>query len=297
MVALNEQFTLKNPSLGSQNRVGDFFCEVGEGVGKNRLASRIGTTGKSTYSYETASGSTCVNFVDPTGRLRQSGIDATGKDAGYDFLSYSSELAGGVFVDGAWASGKGLLGLASTNTWTTLKSIDSALYNYKDTFAKIKAALSGYANKVASGNPRAIGLGLFEAASSIFPVAKLSKLDKIADVAKATIKGADNIPNLPNGSFSITEQGFKGYPAGLPKPAGPFRLLQGAEYDAARKAANNANRAAHRADASLAGKQIHEIQPVKFGGSPTNAANKVPLTPQQHSPFTTWWSRLQRSLK
>ena len=56
MVALNEQFTLKNPSLGSENRVGDFFGEVGQGVGKNRLAIRIGTKGKASYSYETASG-------------------------------------------------------------------------------------------------------------------------------------------------------------------------------------------------------------------------------------------------
>jgi uncharacterized protein RhaS with RHS repeats len=56
MVALNEQFTLKNPSLGSGNRVGDFFYEVEPGVGNNRLAGRFATKGKSSYSYELASG-------------------------------------------------------------------------------------------------------------------------------------------------------------------------------------------------------------------------------------------------
>jgi toxin YxiD len=92
---------------------------------------------------------------------------------------------------------------------------------------------------------------------------------------------------------------LEGYPINpkVPKPEGPLRLLQGAEKDAARKAANNANRAAHRADSNLKGMQIHEIQPVKFGGSPTNPANKVPLTPQEHSPFTTWWRQLQRDLE
>jgi hypothetical protein len=88
-----------------------------------------------------------------------------------------------------------------------------------------------------------------------------------------------------------------GYPANLPKPTGPFRLLEGAEYDAARTAANQANRAMHQADTALRGLQLHEIQPVKFGGSPTDPLNKVPLTPQQHSPATTWWNQLQRSLE
>ncbi len=105
--------------------------------------------------------------------------------------------------------------------------------------------------------------------------------------------------NVAEGSFSITKRGWQGYPSNpnVPKPEGPFRLLQGAEQDAARNAANNANRAAHRADPSLAGKQIHEIQPVKFGGSPTDAANKVPLTPQEHTPFTTWWRQLLLDLE
>jgi hypothetical protein len=56
MVALNTDYAPSKTSTRSQNRVGDFFCEAEKRVGKNRLASRIGTKEKTTYSYETASG-------------------------------------------------------------------------------------------------------------------------------------------------------------------------------------------------------------------------------------------------
>jgi hypothetical protein len=101
-------------------------------------------------------------------------------------------------------------------------------------------------------------------------------------------------PRLPAGRFSISD--WSGYPANLAKPQGPFRLIGGVEYDAARSAANNSNRAMHRADPTLSGFQIHEIQPVKFGGSPTDPLNKIPLTRSEHSAATTWWNRLQRDL-
>lgn len=41
MVALNEQYALKNPSLGSENRVGDFFMARGDRVGVEQPVSRI----------------------------------------------------------------------------------------------------------------------------------------------------------------------------------------------------------------------------------------------------------------
>ena len=112
--------------------------------------------------------------------------------------------------------------------------------------------------------------------------------------------GGTNCPvpsNLKPRSFSVRD--WTGYPSGtVPKPTGPFRLLEGAEYEAARKAANQANAALRRADpAKFAGKQIHEIQPVKYGGSPTDPANKIALTPQEHAQYTNWWNRFERSLK
>jgi hypothetical protein len=56
MVAFNTDYAPSKTSTRSQNRVGDFFCEGADCVGRNRLASRIGTKEKTTYSYETASG-------------------------------------------------------------------------------------------------------------------------------------------------------------------------------------------------------------------------------------------------
>jgi filamentous hemagglutinin len=110
---------------------------------------------------------------------------------------------------------------------------------------------------------------------------------------------APNAGNVAEGSFSITEQGWRGYPEGIPRPQGPFRVLEGAEYDAARKAANQANQAIRKADpGSLVGKEIHEIQPVKFGGSPTDPANKIPLPADIHrQQVTPWWNRFLRSLQ
>jgi len=49
--------------------------------------------------------------------------------------------------------------------------------------------------------------------------------------------------------------------------------------------------------AKYAGKQIHEIHPVKFGGSPTDPANKIALTPAEHAKYTTFWNRLMKDLQ
>jgi hypothetical protein len=103
-----------------------------------------------------------------------------------------------------------------------------------------------------------------------------------------------NIPTYAEGSFSIWD--WSGYPEGVPKPSGPFRLLDGAEYVSAREAANRVNDAMHRRDASLKGQHVHEVHPVKFGGSPTDLANKIALAPSAHAAVTNWWNQLQRSI-
>jgi hypothetical protein len=98
------------------------------------------------------------------------------------------------------------------------------------------------------------------------------------------------------GSFSITD--WTGYPSGVARPQGPFRLIEGAEYDAARSAANVANGAIRR-ERGLVGQSvdIHELQPVKFGGSPIDAANKVILPRDLHrQQVTPWWNQLMRDI-
>ncbi|QDQ26011.1 hypothetical protein FNU76_06395 [Chitinimonas arctica] len=101
------------------------------------------------------------------------------------------------------------------------------------------------------------------------------------------------------GDFSVSD--WKGYPPGVPKPTEPMRLLKkgSAEYDAARKAADAANKAL-RKDLDLKGKpvDIHEVQPVKFNGSPTDPANKVIIDRSLHrQQVTPWWTDLQKSIE
>jgi hypothetical protein len=48
---------------------------------------------------------------------------------------------------------------------------------------------------------------------------------------------------------------------------------------------------------AYAGKQIHEVLPVKFGGNPTDPANKIALTPGQHAELTNFWNQLLRDVK
>ncbi|MFP3924297.1 PAAR domain-containing protein [Pseudomonas sp. W5-36] len=109
----------------------------------------------------------------------------------------------------------------------------------------------------------------------------------------ATARASDE---PPPGSFSISD--WTGYPADVPKPQGPFRLVEGPEYNSARDAANKANRAIRR-EQGLVGQavDVHEINPVKFGGSPTDAANKVILPRDVHrQQVTPWWNKLQKDL-
>jgi hypothetical protein len=104
-------------------------------------------------------------------------------------------------------------------------------------------------------------------------------------------------PTLAEGSFSIID--WRGYPEGMPRPTGPMRVISGEEYKAAREATNAAN-ATIRAGNGLEGSgyDIHEIQPVQFGGSPTDMANKMLLSQPEHTgPFGVheqFWKPLLR---
>jgi len=70
----------------------------------------------------------------------------------------------------------------------------------------------------------------------------------------------------------------------IPKPDGPIKIkpLEGEEYENVRKEANTANRKIHEEHPEYDGMEIHEIIPVKQGGSPTDPENKVALTPERH---------------
>ena len=93
-------------------------------------------------------------------------------------------------------------------------------------------------------------------------------------------------------TFEIPD--WTGYPDDVPKPEGSFRLLEGEEYERAREEANKANQELHKLHPEWDGLEIHEIKPVKFGGSPTDIANKIALAPEKHAGYTVFWNNLLR---
>jgi len=117
-------------------------------------------------------------------------------------------------------------------------------------------------------------------------------LGKSADEAVRPKVAAD----LPSGSFSISD--WTGYPALVPKPEGPFRLLESTEYSAARNAADKANRIIRRKQGLVRQSvDVHEINPVKFGGSPIDTSNKIVLPREVHrQQATPWWNQLLKDL-
>ena len=92
--------------------------------------------------------------------------------------------------------------------------------------------------------------------------------------------------DVKTGEFNIID--WNAYPEGVPRPKGPVRLIDGYEYEAARKAANAANNKIRKTN-KLKGKtvDVHEIKPVKVGGSPTDPANKLILDRSLHRQQTT----------
>jgi hypothetical protein len=70
------------------------------------------------------------------------------------------------------------------------------------------------------------------------------------------------------------------------------------EYDESRYAADRINEKLHDLDPeTYEGKHIHEIHPIKFGGSPTDLTNKIALSPKDHYAVNVWWRQLQRHVQ
>jgi hypothetical protein len=97
-------------------------------------------------------------------------------------------------------------------------------------------------------------------------------------------------PPAPADSFRVLD--WKDYPAYLPTPTAPLMLLEGGEYSRARAAADRTNDAIHKAFPELRGYEIHEIQPVQFGGDPRDPNNKMLIDPKLHDVVSAWWARL-----
>ncbi len=163
-----------------------------------------------------------------------------------------------------------------------------------------------------------VGERLVNSEGKVVTVTALKITEQKCDTYNLEVEGvhtfyvlAGNVPVLVHnayifpedpGAFSITPGGWAwaGYPTGpgaIPPPEGPFRLLKGSEYTDALNLKNMVNGMVHDSVGDLNGLDIHEIQPVKFGGDPVDLANKAALTPEDHLPYTRAFAKLQRDIE
>jgi RHS repeat-associated protein len=288
----------------------DWFDPTDPGVGVNRYA----------YSHNDP-----VNFSDPSGNEE---VPSTGgNDPDYGIVTYPGGGMCGPYISGCGGGPQSLPGLtispsssdyaaaANYTGWSGTQASDYSGSRLNLDISGLDVAQAGFTagsfvpGPVGSlsslgsaginlwqGNYGSAAMDVVAAGIGVFGDAGAAKLAMAAilPVGLHSIQAASSSQKIVNGSFSI--RSWSGYPAGLPMPTGPFRLLQGAEYATALAAKKAANAAIHKANPQLRGLHLHEIHPVKFGGSPTDLANKVALTQAEHIPYTTWWGQLQRTL-
>ncbi|MGH7245265.1 MAG: RHS repeat-associated core domain-containing protein [Phycisphaerales bacterium] len=210
-------------------------------------------------------------------------MDAAGTLAGYN-MNYQP------------ISSNGQAAVADTENWAS-QVYDNA-DKMKNTVASLTIAdtvqqTSDYAEGKLSDDQFSQAQGATSTTAAMMATGAPGRVRGPAPVTETVANTAEPATaTLPDGSFSLTS--WQGYPSNVPKPSGPFRLLEGTEYSAARKVADAANRKLRTSDPdAYQGKQIHEIQPVKFGGDPVNPLNKISLSPAEHAPVTTWWNKQQ----
>ena len=79
--------------------------------------------------------------------------------------------------------------------------------------------------------------------------------------------------------------------SGLPRPSGPFRVLEGVEARTAVTRARSANRALLARYEELVGFELIEVHPVLLGGDPEAIENKRAVDGQTHRELVAFWAK------
>ena len=77
----------------------------------------------------------------------------------------------------------------------------------------------------------------------------------------------------------------------LPRPSGPFRVLEGDEAEAAVSRARSANRALLAQHEELVGFELVEVHPALLGGEPEAIENKRAVDGQTHRELVAFWAK------
>ena len=150
---------------------------------------------------------------------------------------------------------------------------------------------------------------LFEDVEAEKPVVETGKLDVDAEPSSANLPESDIIKADKKSKIEIIDPDSKqfkiaqwdDYPddiVPMPDQNKTWQLLEDDNYQNARKQANKANRELRKGDPGYYKNnniEIHEVEPVKFGGDPASPKNKVGIQAGAHRQVVTpWWNKIQK---
>ena len=106
--------------------------------------------------------------------------------------------------------------------------------------------------------------------------------DIIGETLPSELKNFGRVKNYDPKTRTFQIDDWSGYPDQSKIPQGPLKMIDGDEDKQARRMADSTNKKLHKLNREYDGLEIHEIHPVKFGGSPDDIGNKLFLTRQEH---------------
>ena len=148
---------------------------------------------------------------------------------------------------------------------------------------------------------RKIGAGTFNYLLMTIGGALLKGKGTACEAVESGSSSIVEIVDEEKGTFIIKD--WSDYPddyVPVPDQNKVWTFLEGDEYNSARDSANIFNRNMRAADPYYAnnGLEIHEIEPVKMGGSPTDINNKTAIQSQVHRRYVTpWWNKIRDEVK
>ena len=148
---------------------------------------------------------------------------------------------------------------------------------------------------------RKIGAGTFNYLLMTIGGAQLKGKGNACEAVESGSSSIVEIVDEEKGTFIIKD--WSDYPddyVPVPDQNKVWTFLEGDEYNSARDSANIFNRNMRAADPYYAnnGLEIHEIEPVKMGGSPTDINNKTAIQSQVHRRYVTpWWNKIRDEVK
>ena len=196
----------------------------------------------------------------------------------------------------AYTAGAMAVGIAvgKAAQWGAKKVTDFAKANLPKMVSSVKESAGRFVNKVASafqgGGSSSGGRKKINRGFAVNPFYRGRKTSNRIEII-----------SKEKGTFRIKD--WSDYPdeyIRVPDKNKIWTYLQGKDYINARNGANSVNKSIRSKDSyyTLNRLEIHEVEPVKFGGSPTDLNNKAAIQSQAHRKYVTpWWRSIQSEVE